>query len=97
MITMSEKKYFNDLTIEAMFECHDYTYQMSDDHRAYSNGREQWKIINDKLKEVGGWTKELVDKWNEHAPGDKPWKVDVEWPNMTWKKKYSDVMHGGIK
>jgi len=86
------KKYFNDLTLEEMFESHDYTYQMSDDHRWYSSGREQMKIINNKLNEVGGWTKELVDKWNKHAPGDKPWEVEVEYPNMTWKKKYSDVL-----
>ena len=38
-LTMSNKKYFNDLTIEEMFECHDYTYQMSDDNRASTNGR----------------------------------------------------------
>ncbi len=92
MNTMSEKKYFNDLTIEEMFECHDYTYQMSDDHRWYEQGRLQYQAINDKIDELGGWTKELVDKWNEHAPGDKPWEVDVEWPNMTWKRKYKDYI-----
>ncbi len=92
MNTMSEKKYFNDLTIEEMFECHDYTYQMSDDQRWYDQGRLQYQAINDKIDELGGWTKELVDKWNEHAPGDKPWEVDVEWPNMTWKRKYKDYI-----
>ena len=86
------KKYFNDLTLEEMFEAHDHTYQMSDDHRWYSNGREQMKKNNNKLDEAGGWTKELVYKGNKYAPGDKPWEVDVKFPNMTWKKKYSDVL-----
>ena len=89
---MSNKKYFNDLTLEEMFEHHDYTYQMADDHRYYSQGREQMRLINEKLDEAGGWTKKLIDKWNQHAPGDKPWEKEIEYPDMTWKRKYSDYI-----
>tara|TARA_B100001939_G_scaffold228582_2_gene196862 strand:- start:1298 stop:1576 length:279 start_codon:yes stop_codon:yes gene_type:complete len=92
MKSMSNKKYFDDLTLEEMFKNHDFTYQMSDDNRYYEQGRRQSELINAKLKERGGWTKELVDEWNKYAPGDKPWETNVEYPNMTWKKKYSDVL-----
>ena len=61
-------KYFEDLTLEEMFECFDHTYMMSDDHRAYENGRRQRQILNAKLEEQGGWTKELVNTYNKYAP-----------------------------
>ena len=86
-------KYFHELTIEEMFEQHDYTYQMSDDNRYYEQGRLQYQAINDKIKELGGWNKELIDKWNKYAPGDKPWKKEVDFPNMTWKRKYEDYIN----
>ena len=43
-------KYFHELTLEEMFEHHDHTYMMADDHRAYENGSKQAKIIVDKVK-----------------------------------------------
>ena len=61
-------KYFNELTLEEMFEHHDHTYMMADDHRAYENGSKQAKIIVDKVKSEGGWTKEMVDLYNKYAP-----------------------------
>jgi len=70
-------KYFDDLTLEEMFEYHDHTYMMSDDHRAYENGRYQRDILEDKVKSQGGWTKELVDLYNKYAPEgmfQKDWK-----------------------
>ena len=85
-------KYFHELTIEEMFEQHDYTYQMSDDQRWYEQGRLQYQAINDKIDELGGWNKELIDKWNKYAPGDKPWEKEINFPNMTWKRKYSDYI-----
>ena len=47
---MSKSKYFDDLTLEEMFEYHDHTYMMSDDNRAYENGRYQRDILEDKVK-----------------------------------------------
>ena len=57
-------KYFHELTLEEMFEHHDHTYMMADDHRAYENGRREAEIIVDKVKSEGGWTKELCDLYN---------------------------------
>ena len=48
-------KYFNDLTIEEMFEHHDHTYMMSDDHRYYKEGMEQRRLIEEKVDSIGGW------------------------------------------
>jgi len=70
-------KYFNDLTIEEMFEHHDHTYMMSDDHRAYKEGREQRRLIEEKVDSIGGWTEKLVNKYNEFAP--KEFEKDWEW------------------
>ena len=86
-------KYFHELEIEDMFKHHDFTYQMSDDHRKYENGNYQYKTIAAKVVELGGWTKELIDKWNKYAPGDKPWKKDIKFPDMTWKRKYEDYIN----
>jgi len=61
-------KYYEDCTLEEMFEHHDHTYMMSDDNRAYENGRHQRDIMHAKVKEQGGWTKELVDLYNKYAP-----------------------------
>jgi|TARA_R100000479_G_C6315612_1_gene175700 hypothetical protein len=61
-------KYYEDCTLEEMFEYHDHTYMMSDDSRAYENGRRQRDIMHAKVEEQGGWTKELVDLYNKYAP-----------------------------
>ena len=77
---MSNKpKYFDDLTLEEMFECYDHTYMMSDDNRAYENGRRQRDLIEDKVKSQGGWTKELVDLYNKYAPQDEMFQKDWKW------------------
>ena len=55
-------KYFEDLTIKEMFEHHDHTYMMSDDHRYYKNGRYEADIIEQKVADNGGWTEELVNE-----------------------------------
>ena len=67
---MYKPKYYDDLTLEEMFEQFDHTYMMSDDHRAYENGRRQREIWQAKLEKQGGWTKELVDTYNKYAPED---------------------------
>ena len=72
-------KYYHELTLEEMFEHHDHTYMMSDDNRAYENGRQQRDIMEDKVKSSGGWTKELVDKYNKYAPNDSMFQKDWEW------------------
>ena len=72
-------KYYHELTLEEMFEHHDHTYMMADDHRAYTNGRQQRDIIEDKVSENGGWTEELVDEWNKYAPNDSQFQMDFEW------------------
>ena len=63
-------KYYDDLSLEEMFEQYDHTYMMSDDSRAYENGRRQREIWSAKVEEQGGWTKELVDTYNKYAPED---------------------------
>ena len=60
--------YYNDLPIEDMFKRHDFTYNYSDDRKKFDKGRRQEEIINDKIKELGGWTEELVNAWNKYAP-----------------------------
>ena len=80
-------KYFHELTIEEMFEHHDHTYMMADDNRYYENGRRESEIIEDKVKSIGGWTKELVELWNKYAPGDE--KNDRFQKDWEWIKKYN--------
>ena len=72
-------KYYKDLTLEEMFKQHDHTYMMSDDNRYYENGRIEHQIIEDKVKSMGGWTKELVDLYNKYAPSDERFQKDWEW------------------
>ena len=76
-----EIKYFDDLPAFDMIEQHDFTYQMSDDHRYWEKGRREKQLINEAVeKEYGGWTKEVVDHWNKFAPHD---------PNgMSWRMDY---------
>ena len=74
---MSKPRYFKDLSLEEMFECHDHTYMMSDDNRYYENGRIESQIIEDKVKEMGGWTKELCETYNKYAP--ETFGKDWEW------------------
>ena len=71
-------KYYNDLTLEEMFEHYDHTHMMADDHRAWQKGRRQREIWQAKLAEQGGWTKELVEVYNKYAPGgdDDGFKLD---------------------
>ena len=71
-------KYFNDLTIEEMFEHHDHTYMMSDDHRYYKEGMEQRRLMEEKIDSIGGWTEELVNKYNKFAPSDERFQKDWE-------------------
>ena len=69
---MSKPQYFDDLTLEQMFEQYDHTHMMSDDHRAWQNGQRQREIWMKKIQdEHGGWTKELVDMYNKHAPAGR--------------------------
>ena len=63
-------RYYDDLTLEEMFEQFDHTYMMSDDSRSYENGRRQRKIMHAKVEEHGGWTQELVDLYNKYSPKD---------------------------
>ena len=77
---MSNKpRYFKDLSLKEMFEHHDHTYMMSDDSRYYESGRMERDIIEDKVKSVGGWTKELCDLYNKYAPKDGGFQKDWEW------------------
>jgi hypothetical protein len=76
-------KYFHELTLKEMFEYHDFTYEYSDDNRYYEKGRKERNIIEDKVKEAGGWTKKLVDLWNKYAPNHGSFQKDWE-----WMKKY---------
>ena len=73
----NKPRYFKDLSLEEMFECHDHTYMMSDDNRYYESGRMERDIIEDKVKSVGGWTKELCKTYNKYAP--EGFEKDWEW------------------
>jgi hypothetical protein len=80
---MPKLLYFHELTLEQMLESHDFTYEYSDDHRYYTQGSQEYKIINNKVKEMGGWTKELTDLWNKYAPNSH--QKDWEWINKYQK------------
>ena len=87
---MSNKpRYYDDLTLEEMFEAFDHTYMMSDDSRSYENGRRQREIWSAKVEEQGGWTKELVDTYNKYAPGgdDDGFKLDYDLIHKSLKNK----------
>tara|TARA_Y100000592_G_scaffold79423_1_gene125249 strand:+ start:198 stop:449 length:252 start_codon:yes stop_codon:yes gene_type:complete len=83
---MSKPQYFDDLTLEQMFEYHDHTYMMSDDNRYYEAGRRERQIINDKIEEQGGWTRELVNLYNKYAPKDSHFQLDYELIHKSNKK-----------
>ena len=78
-------KYYKDCTLEEMFEYHDHTYMMSDDNRAYENGRHQRDIMHAKVEEQGGWTKEMVDLYNKYAPKDDMFQLDYEFLKLANK------------
>ena len=86
---MSKPRYYDDLTLEEMFEQYDHTYMMSDDSRAYENGRRQREIWSAKVEEQGGWTKELVDTYNKYAPGsdEDGFKLDYDLIHKSLKNK----------
>ena len=79
-------KYYEDLTLEQMFEQYDHTYMMSDDHRAYENGRRQREIWSAKVEEQGGWTKELVNLYNKYAPNDDHFQIDWKLIHISLKQ-----------
>ena len=72
-------KYYDDLTLEEMFEHYDHTHMMSDDHRAWQKGQRQREIWQAKLAEQGGWTKELVETYNKYAPGGDDSQFKMDW------------------
>ena len=85
-LAMSNKpRYYDDLTLEEMFECHDHTYMMADDNRSYENGRRQRDIMYAKVEEQGGWTKEMVDLYNKYAPKDDMFQLDYEFLKLANK------------
>tara|TARA_R100000742_G_C4273878_1_gene93621 strand:+ start:1505 stop:1753 length:249 start_codon:yes stop_codon:yes gene_type:complete len=74
---MKEERYFDDLTLEEMFESHDWTYMYSDDNRWYESGRRQKEIINNKIEELGGWSQDILKLHNKYCP--KPMQLSEEW------------------
>jgi hypothetical protein len=72
-------KYYDDLTLEEMFEHYDHTHMMSDDHRAWQKGQRQREIWQAKLAEQGGWTEELVKVYNKYAPGGDDSQFKMDW------------------
>ncbi len=74
--TQKDVTYYNDLSIEDMLKQHDYTYHYSDARGAFEGGRRQEEIINNKIKELGGWTQNLVNTWNKHAPENMKMNFD---------------------
>jgi hypothetical protein len=71
--------YFNELSLSKMFECHDWWYEMSDDHRYWKKGIYEQKTINNKIKELGGWNKEIFKLHNKYAP--EALRITKEWYN----------------
>jgi len=82
---MHKPLYFHELTLEQMLESHDFTYEYSDDHRYYKQGSQEYKIIQEKIKEMGGWNKKLVELWNKYAPNHDSFQKDWEWINKYQK------------
>ena len=72
-------KYYDDLTLEEMFEHYDHTHMMSDEHRAWQKGQRQREIWQAKLAEQGGWTEELVKVYNKYAPGGDDSSFKLDW------------------
>ena len=77
MKSMSNKKYYDDLTLEEMFKAHDWTYMYSDDNRYYTSGRRQKELIDNKIKESGGWSQDILKIHNKQCP--KPMQMSEEW------------------
>ena len=75
-------KYYDDLTLEEMFEHYDHTHMMSDDHRAWQKGQRQREIWQAKLAQQGGWTKELVEVYNKYAPGGDDSSFKLDWNSI---------------
>ena len=65
---MLKPKYFHELSLDKMLESHDWTYEYSDDHRYWKKGSNERDVIHDKIKELGGFNKEIINKWNKYAP-----------------------------
>lgn len=82
----NKPRYYDDLTLEEMFECHDHTYMMADDNRSYEEGRRQRDIMYAKVEEQGGWTKELVDLYNKYAP-EGMFQLDYDLIHKSLKNK----------
>ena len=74
---MTERKYFDDLTLEEMFKQHDWTYMYSDDNRYYEAGRRQKELINNKIEKSGGWSQDILEAHNRYCP--KPMQMSKEW------------------
>lgn len=70
-------KYFHELTLKEMFKQHDWTYMYSDDSRWYNSGRVQKETINNKIKELGGWSQDILKIHNKYCP--KPMQMSEEW------------------
>ena len=81
---MNNMKYFNDLTIDEMFETRDWWSSRSDDHGAWKRGTEEQKIISEKIKELGGWTEEIMASHNKYAPEE--YSITREWFDKYLKK-----------
>ena len=73
MLTMHKPLYFHELSLDKMLKAHDWTYEYSDDHRYWERGRKEMSIINDKIKELGGWSQKIVNKYNKYAPKSIWW------------------------
>lgn len=74
---MTERKYFDDLTLEEMFKSHDWTYMYSDDNRYYMSGRRQKELIDNKIEKSGGWSQDILKLHNTYCP--KPMQISDEW------------------
>ena len=82
---MPKQLYFHELSLKEMIKNHDFTYEYSDDHRYYKRGSQEYKIINNKVKEMGGWNEKIVELWNKYAPKHGSFQKDWE-----WVKKYNN-------
>jgi hypothetical protein len=56
--------------LEELLKNHDWYYNMSDDHRYYTSGREQYKVIQQTMEKLnnnncGVLSKELYDKYKK--------------------------------
>ena len=57
-------------------QVHDHFHHMSDDHRAWQQGRTHYQFIQDELKAMFAKTSDRCIFWNDNAPHNAQYRKD---------------------